>query len=1021
MTHTCKHCNKTYKTQRTFDRYIAGHILKFHPNIEDEVEEECFDIGITSTELEMMDAYLPDKKSKINTQLEDIMNNYHAKQEDAHTPSVSTLINSSPSKGNSINKNKKILSSVDIETMTEEKHMALDILQEEKKSQNKINKYEPRHAFGPPDPTYNFTDSIKTPLGKHSKISVEEFIKQEVGYEAFIDGGYKPYYDFDPKYLTESEGKANTHSDLDEYYDRVLKVFPNARNIYVFSDARRIAPDRDGNVWKNSMHMIVEGVGYYLSMLDFPHVEGRDMTAYKKPGSRQLFRAPYMSKKEGESNDGYRMCRAIKFDGGEIWTMLTMDDALNMESYTDWLVQYVVYEDLIPCEITYDVETKVNATTRPKITTSHTNRTKLNDDSAVRMLVSLIPDMIADEYDIWRNLCWALASISDDNDFDLQDLAHTFASKSSKYCEIETDELYLNANSNGPRLGMNYVIGIAKEYNPMATDAWLTMTQMKWQMDEFKKTQSLLDAYLMESPEKKCDSVDNSDLGDFERVVILGPFTDSILARLFLSYPKYSGKFIYYDGQNYHYDGWWRLVDDSHLYNNIAGMLYSNLKKCIDAQFGASSNVKQYAELLKKFCKLQNWAGRTGIVKSIQAECELNVSHGNPFNKNADLLGFHNGVMELNTDVFRPMTPEDMVSKVCPYDYTTPDEQAISEVNEMIHKIMPNDDERKCLLTLLSTALDGRVLDRVVIFTGAGRNGKDTLATFLLQATLGDDLYYYQTPNVICDKQKGGVNQEIANMGGKRAVVISEPPSDQTMKCATLKMLTGTNQVNARGCYSKDTKTNLNQSLFILANDIPELDTVDNAIYSRLIVVPFLSLFRGADEIKQYPEDTPQLHLKDRKYIDANWVKAHRVAFMTILMEHYPLYRDAGYSIRNVPKSIDRQRADYITESSELTNWFFATYEISEDEDDRVKMKDVFDQYKSSDLYMNMRKDRKRKFNKKILTKQIAKHPSLRGFYKEKMDFKKENGKKSCVRNVIVKMRLRDDVQAYSNDFDDYD
>ena len=61
---------------------------------------------------------------------------------------------------------------------------------------------------------------------------------------------------------------------------------------------------------------------------------------------------------------------------------------------------------------------------------------------------------------------------------------------------------------------------------------------------------------------------------------------------------------------------------------------------------------------------------------------------------------------------------------------------------QFIDKIMPHEDERDCLLTSLSSALGGRLLENVLILTGKGRNGKDTLISGLLNATLGGDIYY---------------------------------------------------------------------------------------------------------------------------------------------------------------------------------------------------------------------------------------------------------------------------------------
>jgi hypothetical protein len=487
----------------------------------------------------------------------------------------------------------------------------------------------------------------------------------------------------------------------------------------------------------------------------------------------------------------------------------------------------------------------------------------------------------------------------------------------------------------------------------------------------------------------------------FGEHIISNGFTDHSIAEFFLCRPSWKNKLIHFDGNIYHFDKYWILSDETILYNELATNVYTELKKVIDDKYNSPEQLKQYMDVLKMLSKLQSWSGRTGIVNSIKSICGYHATRGNPFDKNNDLLGFVNGVMDLKLSEFRDQRPGDMISKVVPYPYTQASEQEMKEVNGVINKIMPLEEERKCLLTTMATSLDGRVLDKILIFTGAGRNGKDTLCTNMLRTALGDDLYYFQNSAVITEKMKTGPNQAVADMRGKRAVVISEPPKDQTMKAATLKMITGSSAINARGLNSKDTKTTLNQTLIILANDIPPLDVIDDAIYSRLEVFQFNSLFKDPDEIKTYPADTPHLYLKNKKYISQEWLNKHRVAFINILLQHYVFYRDGGFVI-NIPPSIEQNKKNYISETSELSNWFFSEYEIVDDEKSFIKMKDVYQSFRQSDMFENMTKKDKRIFNKTKLTQQISRHPSVRGFYRDRVKIGGTN-----LRSVLIKIKRR--------------
>ena len=63
--------------------------------------------------------------------------------------------------------------------------------------------------------------------------------------------------------------------------------------------------------------------------------------------------------------------------------------------------------------------------------------------------------------------------------------------------------------------------------------------------------------------------------------------------------------------------------------------------------------------------------------------------------------------------------------------------QELNTVMELIDSIMPVKEERDLLLQIMCTALDGKCLEKFVIFNGGGGNGKGVIDDLLL-------LYYVQ-------------------------------------------------------------------------------------------------------------------------------------------------------------------------------------------------------------------------------------------------------------------------------------
>jgi phage/plasmid-associated DNA primase len=74
----------------------------------------------------------------------------------------------------------------------------------------------------------------------------------------------------------------------------------------------------------------------------------------------------------------------------------------------------------------------------------------------------------------------------------------------------------------------------------------------------------------------------------------------------------------------------------------------------------------------------------------------------------------------------------DYISTICGYDWREPTINEIKEVNDLIISIMPIKDNRDLFLQIMCTALDGKCLEKFVIFNGGGGNGKGVIDDLLL-------------------------------------------------------------------------------------------------------------------------------------------------------------------------------------------------------------------------------------------------------------------------------------------------
>lgn len=343
---------------------------------------------------------------------------------------------------------------------------------------------------------------------------------------------------------------------------------------------------------------------------------------------------------------------------------------------------------------------------------------------------------------------------------------------------------------------------------------------------------------------------------------------------------------------------------------------------------------------------------------------------------------------------------------VVPYNYEESSESQIDWAFEFINKVLPVEEERDFLLKSLSTCLDGKLLENFILLIANGRNGKDTLITNVMKFVLGNQLYYDAPNYILTDRLKTGANPEVANMHKRRMIVYNEPPKKATLNCATVKQLTGCENMPARGLYQNKNETKICASQFSLLNSLLSMDSPDDAMLNRLFVIKFRSMFRTEERLAELPEDSKYAYLVDSYYKTTEFLERIKLPCMNILLSYYKLFRSEGRILRNAPKSIMEASKQYISDSDDFVSWFQETYVQTTMESDFVKMKDIYAMFKCSDLWYNMNKSERRRMNKTKLQKDIQDNPTLRAFYRER----KIIGGKNC-KNIIVKYKVKETTE----------
>jgi P4 family phage/plasmid primase-like protien len=274
----------------------------------------------------------------------------------------------------------------------------------------------------------------------------------------------------------------------------------------------------------------------------------------------------------------------------------------------------------------------------------------------------------------------------------------------------------------------------------------------------------------------------------------------------------------------------------------------------------AKKNVKDIEKKRVMLLKERNKLLDTPFREKIMKECiplYLDREFNNKKDTHIHLVGFTNGVLDLEAREFREGKKEDYITLTTKYDF---DKNAdTSHVNEHLSKIFPDPVLRDFHIKYKAHCLYGSNPNKTILFqtNKAGNNGKSTQTELDLLA-LGQ--YGYVMPSSFLsyvDKGGSGAKADIIALRGKRMVFINEPNEKLGVNVAHLKEFRGNDDLSARGLFEKDVSTFKNQSkLIISCNKLIDINSDDNAFFNSIKVLDFEA---------QFSENAPESEAEQRK------------------------------------------------------------------------------------------------------------------------------------------------------------
>ena len=391
--------------------------------------------------------------------------------------------------------------------------------------------------------------------------------------------------------------------------------------------------------------------------------------------------------------------------------------------------------------------------------------------------------------------------------------------------------------------------------------------------------------------------------------------------------------------------------------NNTIRLLFQKELDKANNQLREYENNGETKELVeaqkKKIDKIRKFINDTlcnyNYLKVIENVCRdtFTMDNNKFFNKldaNPYLIGFNNGLYDLNEMKFRKMKGMDLVTMTTGYDYNknavnTPEYR---EVKHFFETILPVKEVREYTLKLFASFICGIKRSELFLFLkGSGANGKSIFVDIIAKA-LGD---YKGNLDVskLTQKRKPADNADpsVAELPNKRVIVTQEPDGqNEAMNVGLVKEYTGGDEIVVRKLFKAPIKIKPQWSLVMTCNEYIPIHSTDEGTWRRIHVIEFTEKFSDDPElIKKYSN----YHPKDPNL--KNKIETWGMAMMQLLLEYYKKVKDDKFIIK-VPDNVFYSTNLYKSDTDTIQTFIDKYLYYDKNNTERLKSQDVNVEYK---------------------------------------------------------------------------
>jgi putative DNA primase/helicase len=259
-----------------------------------------------------------------------------------------------------------------------------------------------------------------------------------------------------------------------------------------------------------------------------------------------------------------------------------------------------------------------------------------------------------------------------------------------------------------------------------------------------------------------------------------------------------------------------------------AAAIFDEAKAAFASGNEKAQNIARHAAATQQKGRLESmlWMAQSGLPVKVE---ELD--------QNNQLLNLKNGTLDLKTLTLREHRREDKLTKLAPVSL---DPEAKCPLwLSFLDRVLDKDVELISFVQrALGYSLTGETSEHVLfLLHGTGANGKSTFIETIL-SLLGE----YARPaefRTFLASESEKVRNDLAGLVGIRFVSAVEVGDGKQLDEAVIKQITGGDTITTRFLYEEFFDFRPRFKLWLAANSKPEIRGVDEAIWRRVLLIPF--------------------------------------------------------------------------------------------------------------------------------------------------------------------------------------